>query len=147
MEERCYSLAEPIAGNLGLELFGVKLEREGGHLILRFIIDHVDGVTHQHCEQFSKLIDPLLDEADPIPVAYLLEVSSPGVERPLRHRDDYIRFQGNFALFKVRSNNTTVEIRGYIGATDSESLTLRLVNDTEQRIAFKDIKTANLCIK
>jgi len=95
--ESCRTLGEPIAAQLGLELFDVRLVHEEGRLILRYVIDCEEGVTHQHCEQFSKLIDPLLDEADPIEKSYFLEVSSPGAERPLRHEADFKRFIGHWA--------------------------------------------------
>jgi len=91
----CRSLAEPAAAELGLELFDVLLVREYGRLILRFIIDCEDGVTHQHCESFSRMIDPVLDAADPISASFYLEVSSPGVERPLRNEKEMKRFIGS----------------------------------------------------
>ena len=77
-------LAEPIAQELGYELWDVEYVKEGAEYYLRITIDSPEGITIEDCEKMHRAIDPLLDEADPIEEAYHLEVSSPGIERELK---------------------------------------------------------------
>ena len=78
------TLAQPLCDQLGYELWDVEYVREGADYYLRITLDSENGITLDDCETFSRAIDPLLDEADPIPDAYHLEVSSPGIERELK---------------------------------------------------------------
>lgn len=87
-------LAEPMAGGFGLELVDVEYVREGDRNVLRLTIDKPGGVGHEDCQRLSEAVSDRLDEADPIPEAYYLEVSSPGVERPLKKDADFERFAG-----------------------------------------------------
>ncbi len=77
-------LVRPTAEQLGYILWDVEYVREGADYILRITLDSERGITLDDCERFSRAIDPLLDEADPIADAYHLEVSSPGIERELK---------------------------------------------------------------
>lgn len=90
-------LAAPAAEELGLELVDVEFLKEGGRWILRVFIDRdiPGGVTHNDCEALSQRLDVLLDEVDPIAQTYYLEVSSPGIERPLKKPEDFRRFTGH----------------------------------------------------
>ncbi len=78
------SLAAPLAEELGYSLWDVEYVREGAEYYLRITIDSEEGITIDDCETFSRAIDPILDEADPITDSYHLEVSSPGVERDIK---------------------------------------------------------------
>lgn len=78
------ALAEPIADELGYALWDVEYVREGADYYLRITIDSDEGITIDDCERFSRAIDPVLDEADPITDSYHLEISSPGIERELK---------------------------------------------------------------
>ncbi len=81
---RVEELVSPIADSMGYYLWDVEFVKEGADKYLRITIDTEDGVTIDDCENFHRAIDPLLDEADPIPDSYILEVSSPGIERELK---------------------------------------------------------------
>jgi len=80
-----------VAARHGCEV--LQVERHGN--VLRVILDHPDGVTLGHCEEVSREISSLLDVADYAPGRYVLEVSSPGLDRPLLRAADYERFQGH----------------------------------------------------
>lgn len=80
-----YELVAPVADEQELVIWDVEYVREGGRYVLRITIDREDGVDIEHCETFHRAIDPILDEADPIADAYVLEVSSPGIERELKN--------------------------------------------------------------
>jgi ribosome maturation factor RimP len=82
--ETVKELAEPIAESLGCWVWDVEFVKEGARKILRITIDSEEGIDINVCEQMHRAIDVVLDEADPIPEAYYLEVSSPGIERELR---------------------------------------------------------------
>ncbi len=84
----------PLAEGLGLELVDVDYLREGDRNVVRLIIDKPGGVGHEDCQAVSQAVSDRLDELDPIPEAYYLEVSSPGVERPLKKEADFHRFAG-----------------------------------------------------
>ena len=72
------ALAEPVAAQQGCEIWDVEYVKEAGGRYLRVYIDKPDGVSIQDCENFSRALDPILDEADPIPDSYIFEVSSAG---------------------------------------------------------------------
>ena len=73
----CAQLAAPVAQQMGLELWDVTFEKEGAGWYLRYLIDREGGVDIDQCEAFSRQVSDLLDEADPIPQSYTLEVGSP----------------------------------------------------------------------
>ena len=74
------ALAQPVAEAQNCEIWDVEYVKEAGSRYLRVYIDKADGVSIQDCEQFSRALDPILDEADPIPDSYIFEVSSAGAE-------------------------------------------------------------------
>ena len=101
VEDRVMKLAEPIAAEWGLELVDIQYRKEGPHWYLRVFIDKEGGVGLEDCQRVSEGLGGILDRSDPIPHNYILEVSSPGLERPLKKKKDFIRFQGH--EIKVRT--------------------------------------------
>ena len=95
ISEAVTKLAEPLAAELGLELWDVEYVREAGQWFLRVYIDKDGGVSINDCEALSKALDPVLDEADPIPDSYVFEVSSAGAERELKRPSDFEQFMGS----------------------------------------------------
>ena len=87
-------LAKPVAEAAGCEIWDVEYVREAGAWYLRVYIDKEGGVSISDCEAVSRALDPLLDEADPIPTSYTFEVSSAGAERELKRPGDFERFLG-----------------------------------------------------
>lgn len=87
-------VAEELAARLGLEVVDVEYRREGGGWVLRVFIDKPGGVTLDDCQALSEELSDRLDDLDPIPTSYSLEVSSPGIERPLKRPADFERFAG-----------------------------------------------------
>ncbi|MBE6563259.1 MAG: ribosome maturation factor RimP [Ruminococcaceae bacterium] len=84
-------LIQGTADSLGYMLWDVEYVKEGAEMVLRITIDSENGIGIEDCEKMHRAIDPVLDEADPIEVAYRLEVSSPGVERTLT-RDEHFEY-------------------------------------------------------
>ena len=95
--ERVRSLALPIVGELGLDLVEVEFQREAGGWILRLYVDKRGGVTLRDCQQVSEELNDLLDVENLIDHPYSLEVSSPGLNRPLSREVDFLRFVGQRA--------------------------------------------------
>lgn len=102
--QRVYELALPVAQSQGLEIWDVEYLREAGQWFLRVYIDKEDGVGIDDCERFSRGLDPILDEADPISESYVFEVSSAGAERELKRPSDFERFIGSKVEVKLYRN-------------------------------------------
>ncbi len=78
-------LVAPIAERMGFFIWDVEFVKEGADKYLRITLDNEEGINIIDCENFHRAIDPVLDEADPISESYILEVSSPGIERELKY--------------------------------------------------------------
>lgn len=98
---RVREIAEPIAKELGLELWDVRYVKEGSNFYLRVFIDKENGVDINDCENMSRALDKPLDDADPISDAYILEVCSPGLERELIRDEHFERFKGADIMVKM----------------------------------------------
>ena len=100
-------IAGPVAEQLKLALWDVRFEKEGANWYLRYFVDKPGGVNIADCENFSRAVDGLLDQADPIEQSYILEVSSPGIERSLtrpEHFGHYIGSRVHVRLIRPRGN-------------------------------------------
>lgn len=102
LEQRIGLLVEPLIKEKGLELVAVEYLKEGAHWYLRLYVDKDGGVDLDDCSEVSHLVSEMLDEKNPIPQAYMLEVSSPGLERPLKKEEDFIRFQGHLVTVHTK---------------------------------------------
>ncbi|MBW7956795.1 MAG: ribosome maturation factor RimP [Deltaproteobacteria bacterium] len=102
VEDRIRELARPVAEGFGLELVDVSYTSEYGRRVLRIYIDKPGGITVEDCERVSRELSAILDVEDPIPQSYNLEVSSPGLDRPLKTEADFSRFKGKRARIKTR---------------------------------------------
>jgi ribosome maturation factor RimP len=100
--ERVRVIAAPIVRALALELVEVECTGQGPRTLVRVFIDKPGGVTVADCEQVHQSLGHALDVEDPIPHAYTLEVSSPGLDRPLRRRGDYERAKEKLVNLKLR---------------------------------------------
>lgn len=96
-------MVEPLIKEKGLELVDVEYVKEGAHWYLRLFIDKDGGVDMDDCAAVSHVVSEMLDEKNPIPQAYMLEVSSPGLERPLKKEEDFVRFQGSLVTVLTTS--------------------------------------------
>lgn len=115
---RIAELAKPLCGELGLELWDVKFEKEGATWYLRVFIDKDGGINIADCENFSRPFNKLLDETDPISQSYVFEVSGPGLGRELRKPEHFERFIGEKIRIRfIRARNGEKEavctLKGY----------------------------------
>lgn len=101
IEQLIWHLAEPVTAEVGCELVDVQYVKEGSTWYLRLFIDREPPIDHNCCQAVSERISDILDKVDPIEQSYYLEVSSPGVERPLRKDEDFARFAGHEIVVKL----------------------------------------------
>ena len=95
LTEKIQALAEPVVREEGCSRWDVEYVREAGCWYLRLYIDKEGGVGIDDCERISRRLDPILDEADPIPESYVFEVGSAGAERELKRPSDFEQFMGS----------------------------------------------------
>jgi ribosome maturation factor RimP len=126
--ERAREIAGRVAASSGLELVDVELLGGGKGRMLRITIDKASGVTHEDCANLSREVGTILDVEDAVPGgSYLLEVSSPGLDRPLVRRADYERFAGSLVKLKTREPvNGSRHVVGRIESVGEGKIVLRL---------------------
>ncbi|HYF83010.1 MAG TPA: ribosome maturation factor RimP [Clostridia bacterium] len=103
VEDIVYDLAKPIVDRNNFELVEVELKKEGADWYLRVYIDKEGGITIDDCQAVSQELSDLLDETDPIEQSYIFEVSSPGIDRPLKTDRDYEKNNGKLVEIKLFS--------------------------------------------
>ncbi len=142
--DKLVELIEPVLEKMGFEL--VRLDYAAGkHGKVAIFIDTEDGININQCEEASRAVSDLLDLYDPITHSYTLEVSSPGIERPLTKKEHFIRYQGY--KVKVRTTLPLDESRNFSGllqSTGPESIELRKENGSIVQIPYEIIDRANL---
>ena len=140
-------LAEPIVRGQGCELWDVEYVREAGDWYLRVYIDKEGGVSINDCEAISRALDPLLDEADPIPDSYTFEVSSAGAERELKRPSDFEKFMGSYISVKLyRAKDGAKEFLGYLRDYADGAVTLD-VKGEEKRFEKAEVASVHLRIE
>jgi ribosome maturation factor RimP len=143
--ETINAIIERVTGDAGLELVHWELEGPRNNQTLRIFIDKEGGVNHHDCETVSHQVGALLDVEDLIADQYLLEVSSPGVDRPLYKRADYQRFAGNKVKLKTQQPiNGQRNFRGRLVGIEGDTVTLEVENSGTLEIAFEQITKANI---
>ncbi len=137
----CRALAEPFAEQLGLFLWDVRFVKEGASWYLRFLIDKDGGVTIDDCVALSRLLNPALDEADPIAQSYCLEVMSPGIERELTRPEHFEAYLDCAIVVKlIRPRDGVREFAGILTAYADDG-TVTILTEEEDTVSFekKDI--------
>lgn len=142
--EEVTELVEPVLEDLGFEVVDVVYASKSGRWVLQLFIDKQGGVTIDDCASVSREIGDLLDVHDIIPSEYVLEVSSPGLDRPLKRRKDFRWATGR--TVKIRTLEPKEGRRNFTGRLDrleGDVLTL-LVNGAEVSLSLEDVEKANL---
>jgi len=129
---------------LGLELWGVELLQQGRYSLLRVYIEREEGVTIEDCEKVSRQVSALLDVEDPIAGEYTLEVSSPGVDRPLFSVEQYAKYVGSEVNLKLRrAVDGRRKFKGQIIKVSRDIVGL-LVEGTEYDLEHSEIEKASI---
>ena len=150
--ERVRAIASRVAGSYGLEVFDVQFRREDPGMVLRVRLDKPgsgasrdDGVGVNECASVSRDLSAVLDVDDFVPTAYVLEVSSPGLDRPLRGPDDYRRFSGRRAKLVMREAvDGQMFFKGRLGGVDADHVLIESDDGRQHRVPVGVITRANL---
>lgn len=149
--EQVKAIIAPIVATAQLELVDVEFKREGQTHYLRIFIDKPGGVTLDDCQAISRECDVVLDVEDLVHTPYVLEVSSPGLDRPLRTQADYRRFLGRLVKIKTyRALQGQKKFLGYVhnlieATADVPCMViLHTVKDEEIQIPYDQIASARL---
>jgi ribosome maturation factor RimP len=150
--EQVRAVASRVAESYGLEIFDVQFRREAPGMVLRVQIDRLgpaasaaDSVSVDDCAKVSRELSAILDVEDVVPIAYTLEVSSPGLDRPLRQLDDYRRFAGRRAKIVVRQPvDGQGFFRGTLGGVDGREVLIEAEDRRTHRVPVDLITRANL---
>jgi ribosome maturation factor RimP len=150
--EKVREIAGRVAADRGLEIFDIQFRREAPGMVLRIQIDRPgpaasaeDSVSVEDCAHVSRDLSAILDVEDVVPTAYTLEVSSPGLDRPLRRRDDYQRFAGRLAKIVMRERiDGQGFFRGRLGGVDGGDVLIDGDDGKTHRVPIAAITRANL---
>jgi ribosome maturation factor RimP len=150
--ERVRAVAARVAGVHGLDIFDVQFRREASGMVLRVQIDRPgpastaeESVSVEDCARVSRDLGTVLDVEEIVPTAYTLEVSSPGLDRPLRRADDYRRFAGRRAKLVVRpAVDGQTFFKGRLGGMDGADVIVEGDDGRQHRVPIDVITRANL---
>lgn len=144
-EQRTEAILLPILEKHGFSLWNVEYVKEGGNWYLRAYIDKPDGIGVNDCEVVSRELSDILDEEDYIEGSYILEVSSPGLGRPLKKEKDFIRSMGELVEVRTyRPIERQKEFTGVLCAYDDDSVTIELEDESKWQFARADIALIRL---
>lgn len=145
--QQVQELIEPAVLALGYELWGVQLISQGRHSTLRIYIDSPEGILVEDCAKVSHQVSGILDVEDPIKPQYTLEVSSPGIDRPLFTLEHYKRYIGEEVTVRLRVPfDGRRKFAGLLTAVESDDIVIR-VEDEEFLLPFDAIDKANIVFK
>ncbi len=140
-----FNLAEPVVEENGLELVDVEFVKEGANWYLRVFLDKDTGVELDDCEKISRILSDLLDKEDPIAQAFFLEVSSPGLDRPIKKEKDFQKYFGQKVIVHTYSPFEGKKLhQGQLGSYHQEHLKLTVDNDKNIEIPWNIISQVKL---
>jgi ribosome maturation factor RimP len=149
LNAQLWDLAEKVIKDNFLELFELKTHPQGGKLVLTVVLDKKSGpVTLDDCSVVSQDLEKKLDELDLIKTSYLLEVSSPGLDRPLRNLEDCHRFLGSMAQFNLADSlEGLVSFQGRLMETDAERVKVQVGKERTVWVPYGMVKAARLVVE
>jgi ribosome maturation factor RimP len=143
LQHEVRELLEPAVVDLGYELIGVEWVGSRRGPVLRLSVDSPSGVNAQDCASISERVSPVLDVSDPIDARYTLEVSSPGIERPVQRSQDFERFKGYRAKIRLIEGLPRRRYTGEIVGTMDDELVVD-VDGKEHRLSLETVERVNL---
>ncbi|AAP96267.1 ribosome maturation factor RimP [[Haemophilus] ducreyi] len=145
LEQKLTVLISDTIESMGYELVGVECQHAGRFLTVRLYIDKEGGVTIDDCSDVSRQVSAIFDVEDPISDKYNLEVSSPGLDRPLFTLAHYARFVGREMVIHLRIPMfDRRKWQGKLTKVDGDLISLEIENNGEHQFIFSNIQKANL---
>ena len=132
---------EPLASEAGLDLVDVEVKGSGPRTLVRVKVDRKGGVELAECQGLSKQLSRLLDESDPIDNRYQLEVSSPGVNHPLRTQREFDRVEGRLVVLRRRGDEGSSEVKGTVVEANDAAVVLDS-EGSKVAVPYDEIETA-----
>ena len=146
-ETKVLAIVEPILADKALELADLEFVKEGPNWYLRIYIDKEGGVTIEDCESVSRILEKKLDEKDPIEQAYILEVSSPGIDRPLKKPEHFQKYMGEIIDIKLyKPLEGKKEYQGELKQFENGIITIIDENDKEIQFVQKETASVRLAV-
>ncbi len=146
-EQRTEEILQPIVEEYGFELVDVEYVKEGGTWYLRAFIDKPGGISIDDCEKVSRRLSDILDEKDYIEDSYIMEISSPGLGRPLKKEKDFKRSLGEEVEIKTyRMIDKQKEFTGILKDYDAGTVTIELADETLKTFEKGDIALVRLAV-
>ncbi len=146
IQDELEQLLAPTINDMGYELWGCEYLSQGKHSLLRIYIDKEDGIGIEDCQKVSHQVSALLDVEDPIPGYYSLEVSSPGIPRPLFNGEQYQRYIGEPVQVKTyKPVSGKRKLQGTIVSVSENSVVLN-INGEDNELLFSNIVKAYLTV-
>ncbi|MEG3068418.1 MAG: ribosome maturation factor RimP [Syntrophaceticus schinkii] len=144
---RVEEIISPFILQKELELVDIEYKKEGANWFLRIFIDKAGGVCHEDCEKVSSFVSAELERLDVIPHHYFLEVSSPGVERPLKKPEDFVHFRGSAIKLRTMSKiEGSRNFQGMLVDFVEDQVVLELEDGRQMKIPYQSIGQARLKI-
>ncbi|MEO4046167.1 ribosome maturation factor RimP [Pseudomonas sp. CAU 1711] len=142
--EQLQAMLAPVVESLGYQCWGIEYISQGRHSLLRVYIDHENGILVEDCEAVSRQVSAVLDVEDPISSEYTLEVSSPGMDRPLFTLEQFARHAGEQVKIKLRSPfEGRRNFQGLLRGVEEQDVVV-LVDDHEFLLPIDLIDKANI---
>jgi ribosome maturation factor RimP len=153
--EQIRAIAERVAAGRGLTIWDIQSRREASGHVVRVFIDRPgpsatpeESVSIEDCEQVNRELSTILDVEDPLPFAYTLEVSSPGLDRPLREFDDYRRFAGRYSKVVVGEPvDNQKAFEGHLRGVEGDVVLLEAPNGRMHRLPYRLITRGRLDVE
>lgn len=145
IEAKAEVLLAPIVESLGFELVDVEYVKEGSNWYLRGYIDKKGGISINECVDVSRLFNEKLDQEDFIEDSYIMEISSPGLGRPLKKEKDYARSMGKeLEIRTYRAVNRQKEFYGILTAYDADTVTIEMEDESTMTFQKSDLALIRL---
>jgi ribosome maturation factor RimP len=150
--EQIRAIAERVAAARGLVIWDIQSRREASGYVIRVFIDRPgpsatpeESISIEDCEQVNRELSTILDVEEPLAFAYTLEVSSPGLDRPLRDLDDYRRFAGRFSKIVVSEPvDNQKAFEGHLRGVEGDEVLLEAPNGRMHRLPYRLVTRGRL---
>ncbi|WP_042272851.1 ribosome maturation factor RimP [[Clostridium] dakarense] len=148
IEATIEEIVSPITDAKGFEIVDIEYVKEAGEYYLRVFLDKEGGISLNDCEAVSRELSEILDVKDPIKDNYFLEVSSPGLDRPLKKDKDFVRYQGRDVEIKLyKPLNGSKQFEGeLVGLTEDKNIKV-IIDENEVEFNKKEVALVRLAIK